>query len=90
MHIGGKEYKFRSPVLSLLRAVAKVDKPVDWEKALTDDEEFEKVKTQWEEFCGLIFEKADDGLDVEKLTLQQMGDIRKGFFDGQVKTPPKP
>ena len=90
MKVGGKEYKLKQPILSLLREVAKVDKPIDWEKALTDDDEFEKVHNQWGEFCSLIFEKPDEGLDVEKLTLQEMGDIRKGFFDGQVKLPPKP
>lgn len=80
--IGGKEYKFKKPVLAIARKAAKFETYRDVQKlvaALTSDEEFTKFAAAWREFYEAAFENPASELELENLTVPEVSDIISNF-----------
>ena len=87
--IHGKELQFKTPIIGLLRQVAKIDKPVDWQKVMEDDAALAEAEKQWTEFCQLIINNPDDVPHLTDLTIDEYMEIREGFFGSAARVPKK-
>lgn len=90
MIINGREYCFKRPTLGLLMRAMEFARTArvfneNWYGALTERAEFDRIASEWREYCGMIFENADEGLALENLTPKEVVSIPQAFFISAVE-----
>ncbi len=92
--ICGTAYQFKQrPTLGLMRQAAKVEAKFDavsFRDALLDDAKHDEKAALWKEYCNLVCENPDAGLDFDILTVEEVLALRAGFTAaavGMTKTP---
>ena len=91
--VTGKPYALKRVTLGLLRQVAAFERESGLSQfnPLAEGEEYEKMKTAWREYCGLVLEAPDaEVLDVDALTMEDVRGVIASFTRAAFGTEPKP
>ncbi len=88
VEVNGKKYELHRPVIGLERKVRKLAQSIEPLTTADSEEDFLTLCVKWEELVKMIVVDPDEGLELEKLTWPEMGEVLASFFGGMTQKKP--